>query len=85
MILQAVEELSIDVARSVLVGDKESDIEAGRRAGVGTTILLKSARYAGAATRADHMVVNTLNEIPSLFMSTFFDDHRTNNSYATTL
>ena len=65
MILQAVEELRIDVARSVLVGDKESDIEAGRRAGVGNNILLKSSRYVGASTQADR-VVNTLNEIPPL-------------------
>jgi D-glycero-D-manno-heptose 1,7-bisphosphate phosphatase len=40
MILQARDEFSLDLLRSVLVGDKESDIEAGRRAGVGTNILL---------------------------------------------
>lgn len=38
MILRAARELDIDLARSVLVGDKESDLEAGRRAGVGTIL-----------------------------------------------
>jgi D-glycero-D-manno-heptose 1,7-bisphosphate phosphatase len=43
MILQARDEFGIDLARSVLVGDKESDIEAGRRAGVGTLIRVSPA------------------------------------------
>jgi D-glycero-D-manno-heptose 1,7-bisphosphate phosphatase len=40
MILRAAEELSLDLRRSILVGDKASDIEAGRAAGVGCCILL---------------------------------------------
>jgi D-glycero-D-manno-heptose 1,7-bisphosphate phosphatase len=39
MILQAIEEYDIDPAMSVLIGDKESDIEAGKRAGIGRNIL----------------------------------------------
>lgn len=39
MLLQARDELDLDPARSVLVGDKESDIAAGRAAGVGATVL----------------------------------------------
>ena len=35
MILQAISEHNIDPARSILVGDKASDIDAGRAAGVG--------------------------------------------------
>lgn len=35
MILQAASEWNIDLAQSILVGDKESDIEAGKAAGVG--------------------------------------------------
>ena len=34
MILQAVKEFGIDIKKSLLIGDKESDIEAGRRAGI---------------------------------------------------
>ena len=65
MILRAVEELAVDVSQSVLVGDKESDIEAGCRAGVGKTILLKSNRYPSDSTKADR-VVETLHEINHL-------------------
>lgn len=38
MLLQAQNELDIDLKRSVLVGDKLSDIQAGKRAGVGILI-----------------------------------------------
>lgn len=40
MLLAAAQELGLDLAASVMLGDKESDIEAGRRAGVGRTIRL---------------------------------------------
>ncbi|MDB4085532.1 HAD family hydrolase [Amylibacter sp.] len=40
MILQASKEYNLDLKKSVLVGDKMSDIEAGERAGVGVNILL---------------------------------------------
>lgn len=36
MLISAIRDLGIDPARSVLVGDKESDLVAGRAAGVGT-------------------------------------------------
>lgn len=36
LLLQAAERLSIDLARSVMVGDRWGDIEAGRRAGCST-------------------------------------------------
>lgn len=53
MILQASEELEIDLSRSVLVGDKESDIEAGIKAGIPKNILLKSDRQDFRNTKAD--------------------------------
>ncbi|MGD0341022.1 MAG: HAD-IIIA family hydrolase [Bacteroidales bacterium] len=34
MILKAKEEFDLDLSQSVLIGDKESDLEAGRRAGI---------------------------------------------------
>ena len=34
MILQAVREFNLDIRECVLIGDKESDLEAGRRAGI---------------------------------------------------
>lgn len=42
MILQAEKEFNLDLSKSVLVGDKESDIQAGITAGVGCNLLLDS-------------------------------------------
>ncbi|MCD6201309.1 MAG: HAD family hydrolase [Bacteroidales bacterium] len=42
MILDAVRDHHINLQRSVLVGDKLSDIEAGRRAGVGRLFLVRT-------------------------------------------
>jgi D-glycero-D-manno-heptose 1,7-bisphosphate phosphatase len=39
MILQAKKEFDIDLARSILIGDKESDIQAGIAAGVAVNVL----------------------------------------------
>jgi len=61
MIVQAAAELNLDVSQSVLLGDKESDIEAGRRAKISTNILLKSPRYFQYDTQADQ-VIDTLQE-----------------------
>ena len=47
MILQARDELGLDLRASVLIGDKESDVEAGLRAGVGANVLLRSDRSLG--------------------------------------
>jgi D-glycero-D-manno-heptose 1,7-bisphosphate phosphatase len=65
MILQAQKELNINLAQSVLIGDKESDIEAGLKAGVSHTVLLKSDRYNSEKTKAD-LAVNSLEEIKPL-------------------
>lgn len=42
MLLQAAQDLRLDMASSVMIGDKMSDIEAGRNAGVGRCILIDS-------------------------------------------
>lgn len=44
MILQAQKDFSIDLSRSVLIGDKVSDIQAGTAAGVGTNLLFAAER-----------------------------------------
>jgi len=41
MILQAIEEFDLDISECVLIGDKESDLEAGRRAGIPESNLQK--------------------------------------------
>ncbi|QGZ60704.1 D-glycero-beta-D-manno-heptose 1,7-bisphosphate 7-phosphatase [Paraburkholderia acidisoli] len=56
MIEQAVRDLNLRVDRSVLIGDKISDTDAGRAAGVATNILVESghALPADANEHADH-------------------------------
>ena len=44
MIRQAQNDLSIDLSRSVLIGDKVTDIQAGISAGVGTNLLFAAER-----------------------------------------
>ena len=34
MILRAIEDFDLDISQCILIGDKESDLEAGRRAGI---------------------------------------------------
>ena len=48
MILQAARDLDLDLARSVIVGDRPTDMTAGAAAGVGLCILLGSRADAGA-------------------------------------
>lgn len=52
MLLQAARELSIDLSRSVMVGDKLSDIQAGRAAGVGRCLLVRSGHALAAGDEA---------------------------------
>jgi D-glycero-D-manno-heptose 1,7-bisphosphate phosphatase len=42
MILQAIDEYNIDPANSVLIGDKKSDILAGKNAGIGKNIYIQN-------------------------------------------
>jgi D-glycero-D-manno-heptose 1,7-bisphosphate phosphatase len=44
LLLQAARELSLDLERSWMIGDAWSDVQAGQRAGVRHTILLKTGR-----------------------------------------
>ena len=44
LLLQAARELSLDLQRSWMIGDAWSDLQAGQRAGVRHTILLKTGR-----------------------------------------
>lgn len=64
LLLRAARELDLDLARSVMVGDAETDIEAGRAAGT-RTILLSAA---GTPTKAD-LVVETLGDAAEAVLS----------------
>ncbi|MBN2869425.1 MAG: D-glycero-beta-D-manno-heptose 1,7-bisphosphate 7-phosphatase [Campylobacterales bacterium] len=59
MFLDAQRDYGIDMASSVMIGDNERDIEAARRAGVGTSILLSSEAETSEADR----IVRSLREL----------------------
>ena len=45
MILDACKEFDIDLESSIMIGDKPSDVEAGKRAGVGKNFLLDGINF----------------------------------------
>lgn len=65
MFLQAAADLSLDLARSWCIGDRERDIAAGRAAGVETLVLLDEAAPA-VRREQDHWVVPNLPAIVTL-------------------
>ena len=60
MLLEAASELGIDLARSYMVGDRASDIEAGRRTGCATVFI--DLDYAEPAPIAPDYVVRSVAE-----------------------
>nr|WP_199065528.1 D-glycero-beta-D-manno-heptose 1,7-bisphosphate 7-phosphatase [Chromobacterium sp. ASV5] len=62
MILQAARDFELDLAASVLIGDKLSDVYAGKRAGVGRTAIVESGHHVelAAHSEADMVAVNLL-------------------------
>lgn len=52
MLFRAAEELGLDLGRSILLGDSERDIEAGRGAGLAATYLLSDGSPASTAADA---------------------------------
>lgn len=62
MVLQAQQDLSLDLKHSVLVGDKASDILAGLAAGVGTNLLFSAARPSELSD-AHYEIISTLEEV----------------------
>ena len=57
MLLQAAMDFDLDLASSVLIGDKLSDLQAGKRAGVGRTIIVESGHKIEPAARLEADVV----------------------------
>lgn len=63
MFLQARDRWKIDMGRSISLGDKERDVEAAIRAGVGYNVLLSSA---SPRSRADRVIADLHGMIPLL-------------------
>jgi D-glycero-D-manno-heptose 1,7-bisphosphate phosphatase len=53
MLLRAATDLAIDLPRSVMVGDKLADLQAGHAAGVGRCILVLCGKPADAKARSE--------------------------------
>lgn len=62
MIFQAAEEFRLDLSKSVLVGDKETDIQAGIAAGVGYNLLFCPSRLSHSTSRAT-AIINSHSQI----------------------
>ena len=61
MLLQAARDHGLDLGQSMMIGDKESDVDAGKRAGVSKTIRVDSEET--VETSADH-VVSSIAALP---------------------
>ncbi|WP_109080764.1 D-glycero-beta-D-manno-heptose 1,7-bisphosphate 7-phosphatase [Aggregatibacter aphrophilus] len=70
MLLQAIEELNIDPARSIMIGDKIEDLCAGQGAKIRTNILVRMGKEVTAKEEdeADY-VLDSIADLPSLIFS----------------
>ncbi|WP_428943982.1 D-glycero-beta-D-manno-heptose 1,7-bisphosphate 7-phosphatase [Pantoea sp. FN060301] len=66
MLLQAQQELNIDMAASYMVGDKVDDILAGKAAGVGKNVLVRSGKpVTEEGENAADWVIDSLADLPA--------------------
>lgn len=63
MLLRAARDLGIDLGRSIMVGDRASDMLAAEAAGIGQRILLENDRSDDLARARAHRVVRRLDEV----------------------
>jgi len=68
MILEAARELGIDLGKSFMVGDRGSDVEAGRAAGCSTVFI--DLGYAELAPDAPDYVVHSIREAADVIIET---------------
>jgi D-glycero-D-manno-heptose 1,7-bisphosphate phosphatase len=73
MLLRAQADFDLDLAASVLVGDRSSDIRAAEAAGVATRILLRSEVSAGEGLE-ECFFTDTLEEVRVRFFPAILDD-----------
>ena len=69
MLLRAQSDFEVELSSSILVGDKDSDIEAARAAGVGTKILFRPESPMLDVQASDYYVSDSLNDIHERFLS----------------
>ena len=67
MLNQAIKELKIDPARSIMIGDKMEDMIAGKSAGIKTNVLVRSGKPISedGEKLADH-VIDSITDVVAL-------------------
>ncbi|MER6032270.1 HAD-IIIA family hydrolase, partial [Streptomyces sp. NPDC001851] len=66
MLLQAQQELNIDMAASYMVGDKPEDMQAAIAAGVGTKVLVRTGKpVTEQGEKLADWVLNSLADLPA--------------------
>lgn len=60
MIEQAVADFNIDLTNSIIIGDKEIDIETGKNAGIGACIIVRSGHLINEDNTKADMIDNTI-------------------------
>lgn len=65
MLLRAKDDWQLDLTRSILVGDKESDIQAGINAGVATNILVRSGHEIDELDTRAAVVIDSIADLPT--------------------
>jgi len=63
MIFQAQKEFNLDLSNSILVGDKESDIQAGLNAKVADNILVRSGHPIDETTSSASFVIDSISNL----------------------
>ena len=69
MILQAQQELGLDLGNSMLIGDKARDIQAGISAGLGLNILFTQERQQERVSHECHLISSLVEALP--FINTY--------------
>ena len=60
MILKAVKKYNIDLSRSWMIGDKETDIKAGNLAGIENTILVRSGHSLNESSSKAKFIIDSI-------------------------
>jgi D-glycero-D-manno-heptose 1,7-bisphosphate phosphatase len=74
MILQAASEFNIDLASSVLLGDNETDVQAGKAAGVGRNLLFRREVVANPSSIDSITVVPDFATVSQILAATITED-----------
>ncbi|BCG64597.1 MAG: D-glycero-D-manno-heptose 1,7-bisphosphate phosphatase [Methyloprofundus sp.] len=67
MLIEAQQAFKLDLDKSILVGDKESDIQAGINAGIQQNILVRSGHLIDETNSKATQIIDSIKDLPALF------------------